>query len=297
MPFKLPPLPYSEDALEPHISARTLQFHHGKHHKSYVETLNKLIDGGKYADMPLEEIIRATANAKDKTDKKIFNNAAQVWNHAFFWHSMSPHGRGEPDGDLLGRITKCFGSIEEFHAKFKEAAVGQFGSGWAWLIEEKGKLTIVTTANAETPIAKAGQTPLLTCDVWEHAYYLDYQNERPKFVETFLRHLAHWHLAAHVLKDHDILNFTTMESTMSNTKIEGGKTEDSKVEGEGNYKAARDYNKGVAKSVAAGKSEEQAKAAKQALDGKDGEELKRAEAEGKSHSHGEDPKLHKAGRA
>jgi Fe-Mn family superoxide dismutase len=286
MPFKLPALPYAEDALEPHISARTLQFHHGKHHKTYVETLNKLIEGGKFADMSLEDIIRTTADAKDGAEKKIFNNAAQVWNHAFFWHCLSPHGGGEPEGDLLARIKTDFGGLDEFRAKFKEAAVGQFGSGWAWLIDENGKLAIVTTANAMTPIAK-GQKPLLTCDVWEHAYYLDYQNERPKFVETFLRHLVHWHFAAHVLRNDDVLNFTTMESHMTNSKIEG----------EGSYTAARDYNKGVAKSVAAGKSEEQAKDAKKALDGKEGAELKRAEAEGKSHSHGEDPKLHKAGRA
>ncbi len=292
MPFTLPPLPYSQDALEAHISARTLQFHHGKHHQTYVETLNKLIDGGKYADMPLEEIIRATANAKDGTDKNIFNNAAQVWNHTFFWHSMSPQGGGEPDGDFLARIDKDFGGIDDFRAKFKEAAVGQFGSGWAWLVEENGKLAIITTANAETPIAQQGQTPLLTCDVWEHAYYLDYQNERPKFIETFLRHLAHWDMAARVLDDPNILDFTMMESKMTNPR-----SEDSKIEGEGSVTATRDYNKGVAKSVAAGKSEEQAKAAKQALDGKEGTELERAEAEGKSHSHGEDPKLHKTGRA
>lgn len=291
MPFKLPPLPYAEDALEPHMSARTLQFHHGKHHKTYVETLNKLIDGGKYADMPLEEIIRATADAKDGDEKKIFNNAAQVWNHAFFWHCLSPHGGGEPEGDLRARIDKDFGGLDEFRAKFKEAAVGQFGSGWAWLIEEKGKLAIVTTPNAMTPIAK-GQKPLLTCDVWEHAYYLDHQNERPKFVETFLRHLAHWHMAAHVLENEDFLNFTTMEKTMTNSKIEG-----TKIEGEGSYTATHNYNAGVAKSVKSGKSDEQAKAAKKALDGKDGAELKRAEAEGKSHSHGEDPKLRKVGRA
>jgi len=291
MPFKLPALPYAEDALEPHVSSRTLQFHHGKHHKTYVETLNKLIERTKFADMALEEIIRATADAKDGDEKKIFNNAAQVWNHAFFWHSMSPQGGGEPDGALLERIEKDFGSLDEFRDKFKAAATGQFGSGWAWLLEEKGKLAIVATANAMTPIAKKGQTPLLTCDVWEHAYYLDYQNERPRFVETFLRQLIRWDTAARVLDDPDILNFTTMESKMSEKK-DGGK-----VEGEGSYTATRDYNKGVAESVAAGKSEEQAQAAKKALEGKEGEELKRAEAEGKSRSRGEDPKLQKAGRA
>jgi len=285
MPFKLPALPYAEDTLEPHISARTLQFHHGKHHKTYVETLNKLIEGGKFADMSLEEIIRATTDAADSTEKKIFNNAAQVWNHAFFWHSLSPHGGGEPEGDLLARIKKDFGGLDEFRAKFKEAAIGQFGSGWAWLIDEKGKLDIVTTANAMTPITK-GQKPLLTCDVWEHAYYIDYQNERPKFVETFLHHLVHWHFAAHILDNDDVLHFATMESHMTNSMIEG----------EGSYTATRDDNEGVAKSVAAGKSEEQAKDAKKALDGKEGAALKRAEAEGKNHSHGEDPKLRKAGR-
>jgi Fe-Mn family superoxide dismutase len=296
MPFKLPALPYAEDALEPHVSARTFQFHHGKHHKTYVETLNKLIEGGKFADMELEEIIRATADAKDGDEKKIFNNAAQVWNHAFFWHSMSPHGGGEPDGVLRERIEKDFGGLDEFRDKFKTAATGQFGSGWAWLVEEKGKLAIVATANAMTPIAKKGQTPLLTCDVWEHAYYLDYQNERPRFVETFLTKLSHWDMAARVLENPDIIKFKTMESKMTEKK-DGAKVEGAKVEGEGSYTATREYNKGVAESVAAGKSDEQAQAAKKALDGKEGEELKRAEAEGKSRSHGEDPKLHKAGRA
>jgi len=296
MPFTLPALPYAADALEPHISARTLQFHHGKHHKTYVETLNKLIDGTAFADMSLEEIIRATADAKDGDEKKIFNNAAQTWNHAFFWHCLSPHGGGAPEGDLLARIDKDFGGLDGFRAKFKEAAVGQFGSGWAWLIDDKGKLAIVTTSNAMTPIAK-GQTPLLTCDVWEHAYYLDYQNERPKFVETFLRHLIHWHMAEHVLENDDILDFTTMERKMTNAKIEGAKIEGARIEGEGSYRATRDYNEGVAKSVAAGKSDAQAQAAKKALDGKEGAELKRAEAEGKRHSHGEDGKLRKAGRA
>jgi Fe-Mn family superoxide dismutase len=293
MPFTLPALPYADDALAPHLSARTLQFHHGKHHKAYVETLNKLIDGSGFADMSLEEIIRATATAQDGDEKKIFNNAAQVWNHAFFWHSLSPHGGGEPDGELRARIDQDFGGLDEFRAKFKDAAVGQFGSGWAWLIEENGKLAIVTTANAMTPVAQ-DQRPLLTCDVWEHAYYLDYQNERPKFVETFLRHLVDWRFAAQALDADAILDFTTMESKMTNakTKADGGK-----VEGEGSYSAARDYNKGVAKSVAAGKSEAQAKAAKKALDGAEGAELKRAEAEGKSRSHGEDPKLRKSGRA
>ncbi|MFN4282987.1 MAG: superoxide dismutase [Alphaproteobacteria bacterium] len=286
MPFKLPALPYAEDALQPHVSARTFQFHHGKHHKTYVETLNKLIDGTKYADMALEEIIRATADADKGDEKKIFNNAAQVWNHAFFWHCMSPHGGGEPDGDLLARIKKDFGGLDEFRAKFKEAATGQFGSGWAWLIKENGKLAVIATPNAVTPIAKKGQTPLLTCDVWEHAYYLDYQNERPKFVETFLRQLVHWHMAERALENPDILNFKTMESSMTQ-----------KIEGEGSYRATRDYNKGVAKSVATGKSEEKAKEAKKALDGKEGDELKRAEEAGKSRARGEDPAFRKIGNA
>ena len=290
MPFKLPALPYGEDALEPHISARTLQFHHGKHHKTYVETLNKLIDGTKFAEMDIEEIIRATADASGGDEKKIFNNAAQVWNHTFFWHCLSPHGGGEPDGELMKRIEKDFGDFDAFKTKFKEAAVGQFGSGWAWLIEEKGKLAIITTPNAMTPIAKKGQKPLLTCDVWEHAYYLDYQNERPKFVETFLRQLAHWHFAAHCLHRDDPVTYSLMEGNMS-SKIEGAK-----IEGEGSYSATRDYNKGVAKSVAAGKSGQQAKEAKRALEGDEGAELRRAEEAGKRHSHGEDPAFRKVGR-
>lgn len=286
MPFKLPALPYAEDALEPYISARTLQFHHGKHHKTYVDTLNKLIDGTKFADMSLEEIIRATADAEKGDEKKIFNNAAQVWNHSFFWHCLSPHGGGEPGDELLARIEKDFGGFDEFKTKFKEAAVGQFGSGWAWLVEEKGKLAIVTTPNAMTPIAKTGQKPLLTCDVWEHAYYLDYQNERPKFVETFLRHVAHWHFAVHCLHRDEPVTHSLMEGNMS-----------SKIEGEGSYSATRNYNKGVAKSVAAGKSGEQAKKAKQALEGDEGAELRRAEEAGKRHSHGEDPAFRKVGRS
>ncbi|HEY4136024.1 MAG TPA: superoxide dismutase [Alphaproteobacteria bacterium] len=290
MPFKLPPLPYAENALEPHMSERTLQFHHGKHHKAYVETLNKLVDGTKYADMTLEGIIQATAGAKSGDDKKIFNNAAQVWNHTFFWHCLSPHGGGAPDGDLLARIEKDFGDLDGFRKAFKEAAVAQFGSGWAWLVEEKGKLAIVTTSDAMTPIAQ-GQKPLLACDVWEHAYYLDYQNERPKFVETFLRQLAHWHFAAHALHGDEFISHALMEGNMA-SKIAG-----SRNEGEGSYIATRAYNKGVAKSVAAGKGSAQAKAAEKALDGAEGADLKRAEEAGKRHSHGEDPAFRKIGKA
>ena len=186
--YKLPPLPYALDALEPHMSAETLEFHHGKHHKTYVEKLNELIEGTRYAGLPLEEIIRMS---KDK----IFNNAAQTWNHTFFWNCLSPDGGGEPKGELAKAIDASFGSLDAFKDKFTSAAVEHFGSGWAWLVRnDAGALSIVTTADAETPITGSGRS-LLTCDVWEHAYYIDYRNERPKFLKAFWE-IVNWEFAA-----------------------------------------------------------------------------------------------------
>src|SRR5579863_2305031 len=189
MAFELPPLPYDKSALEPHTSAKTLEFHHGKHHQAYVTNLNNLLKDSPLASKSLEAIIKETANDESKVG--IFNNAAQVWNHTFFWHSMKPKGGGAPGGDLAQGISRDFGGLDKFKEQFKAAAVGQFGSGWAWLVAEAGKLKIVKTANAHTPLT-SGEKALLTCDVWEHAYYLDYQNRRPDFVQTFLDHLANW---------------------------------------------------------------------------------------------------------
>lgn len=193
MAFELPPLPYPKDGLEPHMSSRTLEFHHDKHHAAYVNTLNKLVQNTPFANQPLEEVIRATA--KDESKTPIFNNAAQAWNHTFFWNCMRPRGGGKPSGDLLQRIERDLGGFDKFKEQFKEAAVSQFGSGWAWLVLDGGKLKVTKTPNAVDPLAQ-GQTALLTCDVWEHAYYLDYQNRRPDFVQTFLDHLANWEFAA-----------------------------------------------------------------------------------------------------
>lgn len=193
MAFELPPLPYSNDALEPHMSAKTLEFHHGRHHKTYVDTLNRLVEGKPEASMSLEEIIVATYHDDSKTT--MFNNAAQVWNHTFFWNSMKKGGGGEPPAELKKAIDQDLGGYEKFAKDFKEAATTQFGSGWAWLVVDAGKLKIIKTANAVDPIA-GGQTALLTCDVWEHAYYLDYQNRRPDFVQAFLDHLVNWDFVA-----------------------------------------------------------------------------------------------------
>lgn len=197
MAFELPALPFAEDALEPYYSARTLSFHHGKHHKAYVDNLNKLIAGTDLESKPLEEIILLAAG--DAAKAGMFNNAAQVWNHTFFWHCMKPGGGGKPSGDLAARIDAAFGGYEKFAEQFKAAAVGRFGSGWGWLVLEGGELKIVSTPNAETPLAK-GQKALLTVDVWEHAYYLDYQNRRPDFVQAFLDHLVNWDFVAENLK-------------------------------------------------------------------------------------------------
>jgi Fe-Mn family superoxide dismutase len=193
MAFNLPSLPYAEDALEPYYSAKTISFHYGKHHKAYVDNLNKLIAGTELESKGLEEIILAAAG--DPARVGIFNNAAQVWNHTFFWHCMKPGGGGRPAGALAAAIDAAFGSFEKFAEQFKATAVGRFGSGWGWLVLEGGALKLVSTPNAETPLTK-GQTALLTVDVWEHAYYLDYQNRRPDFVQAFLDHLVNWEFVA-----------------------------------------------------------------------------------------------------
>ena len=193
MTFELPSLPYPDTALEPYYSAKTFSFHHGKHHKAYVDNLNKLLAGSPFENSSLEEIIAAVAG--DPTKAGFFNNAAQVWNHTFFWNCMKPGGGGAPSGALAAKIDAAFGSYEKFAEKFKAAAVGRFGSGWAWLVLDGGELKIMSTPNAETPIT-GGKKALLTVDVWEHAYYLDYQNRRPDFVQTFLDHLVNWEFVA-----------------------------------------------------------------------------------------------------
>jgi Fe-Mn family superoxide dismutase len=196
-PFTLKPLPWAEDALAPTISARTISFHYHKHHKAYVDTLNKLVEGTRYASMPLEQVVRATASGKDK-EQQIFNNAGQVWNHDFFWHSLVPMG-GKPSGRLKECIARDFGGTEKLIAQLAEAGKTQFGSGWAWLCSQNGKLSVEKTANAIDPMAK-GINCLLTVDVWEHAYYLDYQNERPKYLESVLSKLLNWEFAAENLE-------------------------------------------------------------------------------------------------
>ena len=192
MSIQLPDLPYAIDALEPHVSAKTLEFHHGKHHKTYVDKLNGAIAGTEYEGKSLEDIISAADKA---SDTGIFNNAAQAWNHTFLWNSMSPNGGGNPTGPLADAINDRFGSLEKFKAQFKAAALAQFGSGWTWLVRTPSGLDIVSTGNADTPLVH-GSTPLITLDVWEHAYYLDYQNKRDAYVDTFLSNLINWDFAA-----------------------------------------------------------------------------------------------------
>jgi Fe-Mn family superoxide dismutase len=189
----LPPLPYGEDALAPVISARTVGFHYGKHHKTYVDTLNKLVERTSLAGQSLEDIIAATAGDDDKT--KIFNNAAQAWNHAFYWRCLDPSGGGEPGGALGEQLASAFGGFDKFRQTFAEAAAAQFGSGWAWLVADDGELKVVKTSNAQNPLV-ARQTPLLTIDVWEHAYYLDYQNRRADHVHAVIDKLLNWRFAA-----------------------------------------------------------------------------------------------------
>ncbi len=189
--FTLPELPYSKDALAPHMSVETLEFHYGKHHKAYVDNLNKLVPGTEFEGKTLEEIIK-------KSSGGIFNNAAQVWNHTFFWNSLSPKGGGEPTGKIADAIKTEFGSFQTFKEKFTDASVKQFGSGWGWLVKNSaGKLEITSTSNAENPMTK-GMTPLLTCDVWEHAYYIDYRNRRADFLGAFWN-LVNWeHVNKHL---------------------------------------------------------------------------------------------------
>jgi Fe-Mn family superoxide dismutase len=185
---ELPPLPYGMNALEPHVSRETLEFHYGKHHQTYVTKLNELIKGTEFENAPLEEIVR-------KSQGGIFNNAAQTWNHTFFWHSMSPNGGGKPGGQLQKAIDSAFGSFEEFREKFSAAAVAVFGAGWAWLVKHPdGTVGIDTTANAFTPLASDNK-PLLTLDVWEHAYYIDYRNKRPDFVSAYWN-VVNWDFAS-----------------------------------------------------------------------------------------------------
>lgn len=188
-----PPLPFAKDALEPYgMKAETFDYHYGKHHAAYVTNLNNLIKDTELDSKPLEEII--TSSFKDSSKVGVFNNAAQVWNHSFFWNCLKAGGGGAPTGELAERITKDFGSYDKFREEFKAAAATQFGSGWAWLIDDGGTLKVVKTPNAENPLAH-GQKALLTLDVWEHAYYIDYRNARPKFVETFLSDLVNWEFA------------------------------------------------------------------------------------------------------
>ena len=188
MKFELKPLPYAKNALAPHLSEESFGFHYEKHHQAYVNNLKNLIDGSPEAEKSLEDIVKSSSG-------KVFNNAAQVWNHDFFWASMKPNGGGEPTGALADAINRDFGSYANFRKQFSDAAVAQFGSGWAWLVKEGDALKIVTTSNADTPLAH-GKTPIITCDVWEHAYYIDYRNLRAKFVDTFLDKLVNWDFAA-----------------------------------------------------------------------------------------------------
>jgi Fe-Mn family superoxide dismutase len=194
MAFALPPLPYDYDALEPHISARTMKLHHDKHHATYVEKLNKLVAGTALEKCSLEQVIMTTRGDARATQTKIFNNAAQVWNHSFFWNCLTPK-TAAPKASLRQRIEKSFGGLDKFSKSFKTTAVEQFGSGWAWLVESGGELKVKSTSNAVPPFVD-GDKVLLTCDVWEHAYYLDYQNKRDEFVTIFLEKLVNWEFVA-----------------------------------------------------------------------------------------------------
>jgi len=185
MAFELPELPYAKNALEPHISEETLEYHYGKHHKTYVDKLNGLLEGTPEADKSLEEVIKGASGG-------VFNNAAQVWNHTFYWNCLSPNGGGAATGAVAEAINAAFGSFDKFKEEFSNSAVNNFGSGWTWLVKKgDGSVAIVNTSNAATPVTEADQTPLLTCDVWEHAYYIDYRNARPKYMEAFWA-LVNW---------------------------------------------------------------------------------------------------------
>jgi Fe-Mn family superoxide dismutase len=201
MAFTLKPLPFPKDSLGPTMSTQTLEHHHGKHHATYVKKLNDLIAGTKFENTDLESIIRATANG-DAQQKKIFNNAAQTWNHDFFWESIAPNGGGTPPEPIMKRLTATFSSLENFREKFIDAAVNQFGSGWAWLVADKGQLAITTTHDADNPLT-SGAHALWTCDVWEHAYYLDYQQERAAFVKAVIDNVANWQFVSKRLVESD----------------------------------------------------------------------------------------------
>lgn len=188
MAFELPPLPYEKNALEPHISAETLEFHYGKHHQTYVTKLNGLVEGTDLAEKSLEEIVKSSEGG-------VFNNAAQIWNHTFYWNSLSPNGGGEPTGALADAINAKWGSFADFKAAFNDKAVNNFGSSWTWLVKTADGLDIVNTSNAGTPITEEGVTPLMTVDLWEHAYYIDYRNVRPNYLEGFWS-LVNWEFAA-----------------------------------------------------------------------------------------------------
>jgi len=188
MVHELPELPFSRDALAPHISAETIDYHYGKHHQAYVDNLNRMIPGTEFETMELVDIVKSASGG-------IFNNAAQVWNHTFYWNCLSPQGGGEPAGNLMEAIDAAFGSFAGFKDEFSKTAVGTFGSGWAWLVKNAdGTLVLESTSNADTPV-KSGKTPLLTCDVWEHAYYVDYRNARPGYVKSFWN-LVNWEFVA-----------------------------------------------------------------------------------------------------
>ena len=192
MSFELPKLPFAKDALAPHMSAETFDYHHGKHHATYVANLNKAIEGTPNSGKTLEDIIMSAEGG-------LFNNAAQHWNHSFFWSCLKPGGGGKPRGDVAAAIDRDFGSFDEFKKQFSTTAATQFGSGWGWLVLDSGRLKVVSTANADLPM-KHGQTALLTVDVWEHAYYIDYRNARPKFIESVMDHLVNWDFVAENMK-------------------------------------------------------------------------------------------------
>lgn len=194
--FKLYPLPYKDTALEPYISQKTLSFHYGKHHQGYINKLNAQVQNTAFAQLSLDNIVKKTAASAEH--KAVFNNAAQAWNHAFYWKSMKPKGGGKPGGRISTMIESAFGSFDSFKKEFARSAAAQFGSGWAWLVMDKDTLKVVKTSNADTPLAHS-QTPLLTIDVWEHAYYLDYQNRRTDYINAFLEHLVNWDFAEKVL--------------------------------------------------------------------------------------------------
>ena len=198
MSYQLPKLPYEQNALEPYITANLMSFHYGKHHKAYVDKYNELTAGTKRVDQPLETVIKETFGNLD--EKTLFNNAAQIFNHTFFWHSMKPKGGGEPHAKVKSAIQHTWGDVAKFKTEFTDKATKLFGSGWVWLVKEGDKLAILQTKDAETPITGNSQTPLITLDVWEHAYYLDYQNKRPDFIKAYLEHLVNWDFAEKNLK-------------------------------------------------------------------------------------------------